>query len=249
MGANCCVTARKTAQQKAKIRQDFRSKSAEWEGTFQGHGFEWAFLFFPWSKEKKQRLSRWLIFTSLATDAGEMWQHWGFQRPRASGMHIITFRFIPAQLTIGITTQLTNTNVKSIHIAMYTEYICTHLSPSRTRASYRSTSHEFSFLCYTQYFYQVKELVLVCTQRSLGFISEEWKGNKFSHVHTHGNVEQNKAPLCQTWLFHERATLSLIHSWTGEDIPEITGWAQQLQGATEEEEGRRAGLQVGCWKP
>lgn len=128
MLSNCCVTARKTAQQKAKIRQDFRSKSAEWEGTFQGHRFEWAFLFSPWSKEKKQRLSRWLIFTSLATDAGEMWQHWGFQRPRTSGMHIITFRFIPAQLTIGITTQLTNTNVKSIHIAMYTEYICTQFS-------------------------------------------------------------------------------------------------------------------------
>lgn len=43
--------------------------------------------------------------------------------------------------------------------------------------------------------------------------------------------------------------LSLVHSWTGEDIPEITGWGQQLRGATKEEDGRRAGQQVRCWKP
>lgn len=54
------------------------------------------------------------------------------------------------------------------------------------------------------------------------------------HTHTHGTVEQTR-PLCQTGLLQEGATLSLVHCWSGEDIPEITGRAQQLQGVTKGE--------------
>lgn len=71
------------------------------------------------------------------------------------------------------------------------------------------------------------------------------KDCKFSHGHTHGGAVMKQGLPMLAWLVHERATLSPVLSWAGEDIPEITGRASQLQGVTikeREEDGRSASL-------
>lgn len=119
-GSRLCMTAEKQLRKKQKNQTGLQS--AEREGTFHGHRFDWAFFCSPRIKKKKP-----IKGTSLYL-AGS-WRRGNVTTERISARMCFwdAHHHIQAHSSAANKQRLrlTNTNIEPVHIEMYTEYICT----------------------------------------------------------------------------------------------------------------------------
>lgn len=135
-------------------------------------------------------------------------------------------------------------NVTTLRISVCTCFWDTHrhISVHSSAAPDRNQDSNANFVCKRARFIRISPIYM-CVLRGASALFK--KNEKAINLVMSAPVETWNKTGCQAWPFQERATLGLVHSGTAEDIPEITGRAQQLQGATKREEGRRRGGQEG----